>query len=87
MKTFLIKIGKAFNVLKRDGIIRGGKRIVTAFFALFRRVGSGDILFITGGVGDSALYGAHHQAEELTLHGFKCSNHSPGQSFASEIRG
>jgi O-antigen biosynthesis protein len=73
MKTFLIKIGKAFNVLERDGIIRGGKRIVAAFFALFRRVGSGDILFITGGVGDSALFRAHHQSEELTLHGFQCS--------------
>lgn len=73
MKTFLIKIGKAFNVLKRDGIIRGGRRVATAFFALFRRVGSGDILFITGGVGDSALYRAHHQAEELNLRGFRCS--------------
>lgn len=73
MKTFLIKTGKAISVLRREGLINGGKRVASAFFALFRRVGSGDILFITGGVGDSARYRTHHQAEELNLHGFKCS--------------
>ena len=73
MKLLLIKAGKAVNTIKRDGLIRGGKRVGSAFFAMFGRVGSGDILFITGGVGDSALYRAHHQAEELSLHGFKCS--------------
>ena len=70
MKLFLIKIGKAFHTLRREGLFRGGKRVSKAFFALFRRVGSGDILFITGGVGDSALYRAHHVAEELELQGF-----------------
>lgn len=70
MKLFLIKIGKAFHTLRREGLLRGGKRVSTAFFALFRRVGSGDILFITGGVGDSALYRSHHVAEELELQGF-----------------
>jgi len=73
MKLILIKIGKAFSILKRDGLIRGGKRVLSAFFALFRRVAPGDILFVTGGVGDSALYRAHHVAEELEIHGFKCS--------------
>jgi glycosyltransferase involved in cell wall biosynthesis len=71
MKLFLIKIGKAFHTLKREGLWRGGRRVSKAFFALFRRVGSGDVLFITGGVGDSALYRAHHVAEELRLQGFK----------------
>lgn len=33
----------------------------------------GDILFVTAGVGDSALYRAHNQAEELRAHGFKVS--------------
>ncbi|HLB51044.1 MAG TPA: glycosyltransferase [Patescibacteria group bacterium] len=72
MKLFLIKIGKAFHTLKREGVVRGGRRILAAFFALFRRVGSGDILFVTGGVGDSALYRCHHVAEELERHGFHC---------------
>ncbi|HAV11422.1 MAG TPA: hypothetical protein DCX32_02660 [Candidatus Moranbacteria bacterium] len=73
MKLFFIKIGKAWNVLRRDGFANGGRRIVSAFFSLFRFVGKGDILFVTGGVGDSALYRAHHTAEELELQGFKCS--------------
>ena len=71
MNLFLIKIGKAWHTLRREGLCRGGKRVATAFFALFRRVGSGDVLFITGGVGDSALYRAHHVAEELELQGLK----------------
>lgn len=73
MKLFLIKIGKAWGVLKRDGFWNGGRRILSAFFAPFKKVGAGDVLFITGGVGDSALYRTHHVAEELELHGFKCS--------------
>lgn len=73
MNLFLIKIGKAWQTLRRDGISRGGKRILTSFFALFHRVRSGDILFITGGVGDSARYRTTHIAEELTLDGLSCS--------------
>lgn len=73
MKLLLIKAGKAFNTIKRDGLIRGGKRVMTAFLALFGRVKPGDILFITGGVGDSARYRTEHHAEELELQGFKCS--------------
>ncbi len=74
MKLLFIKIGKAFHTLKREGLWRGGRRIVSAFFAMFRRVGSGDILFITGGVGDSARYRTQHVAEELSLQGFRCSS-------------
>lgn len=73
MKLLMIKAGKAWKTLQRDGILSGGKRILAAFFALFRFVGKGDILFITGGVGDSARYRAYHVAEELELNGFKCS--------------
>lgn len=73
MKLFLIKVGKAFKTIQRDGIFKGGKRVSQAFFALFRKVGSGDILFITGGVGDSARYRTQHVAEELETHGLKCS--------------
>ena len=73
MKLLKIKAGKALKTIQRDGIVRGGKRVGAAFFALFGKVGKGDILFVTGGVGDSARYRTGHVAEELRLHGFSCS--------------
>ncbi|MFA5925342.1 MAG: glycosyltransferase family 4 protein [Parcubacteria group bacterium] len=73
MKSWAVKLGKGIGAMKRDGIWRGGKRSVRSFLKLFRRVGSGDILFISSGVGDSAKYRSNRQAEELSLHGFKCS--------------
>ncbi len=73
MKLLLIKAGKAIKTIQRDGIFRGGRRVALAFFALFRRVGEGQILFVTGGVGDSARYRTMHVSEELELNGFKCS--------------
>ena len=73
MKTLLIKAGKAFSALRREGPVKGGKRVASAFFAMFGKVGSGDILFITGGVGDSARYRSWRQAEELAIHAFRCS--------------
>lgn len=73
MKLWFIKLGKALSALRREGLIRGGRRILTSFFALFRKVGSGDILFVTGGLGDSARYRSWHVAEELELQGFKCA--------------
>ncbi len=65
MNLWRIKLGKAWNVLKRDGLWRGGMRVLTAFGQLFRRVRPGDILFISNGVGDSARYRTVHVAEEL----------------------
>lgn len=73
MKLFLIKIGKVWQTFRRDGFVRGGRRIFVAFLALFKRVHPGDILFITGGVGDSARYRTQHVAEELVFRGFACS--------------
>ena len=73
MKSWVIKLGKGIGAMKRDGIWLGGKRSVQSFFKLFGKVGSGDILFISSGVGDSAKYRSERQAEELSLHGFKCS--------------
>jgi len=73
MKTWLVKLGKAWNALEQEGVIRGGKRVMKSFFSQFGRVQPGDILFVTAGVGDSARYRAHNQAEELRLHGFRCS--------------
>ena len=73
MKLLLIKIGKAWNVIKRDGFWRGGKRVILAFFGLFRRVDPGDILFVCNGVGDSARYRTTYVAEELASKGFSVS--------------
>jgi len=73
MKTYLIKAGKALSAVRQDGIVRGGKRVLSAFVSQFGRVRPGDILFVTNGVGDSARYRAHHQKEELENRGFKCS--------------
>ena len=73
MKLLLIKAGKALKTIQREGFLKGGKRVFSAFFALFRVVGSGQILFITGGVGDSARYRTWHVSEELELNDFKCA--------------
>lgn len=73
MKSWAVKLGKGIGAIQREGVWRGGKRSAAAFFKMFRRVGSGDILFISSGVGDSAKYRSERQAEELGLHGFKCS--------------
>lgn len=71
MKLFLIKIGKAWSVLRRDGLQSGSKRVFRAFFGLFRRVHPGDVLFISNGIGDSARYRTRYRAEELELCGLK----------------
>src|SRR6185369_8198722 len=73
MKLLLIKIGKAWNVLKRDGIWDGSKRVAVAFIGLFRKVEPGDVLFISNGVGDSAHYRTTKVAEELRYHDIKTS--------------
>ncbi len=73
MKLLLIKIGKAWSVIRRDGVLRGGKRVLKAFVGLFKGVQPGDILFITNGVGDSARYRTEPIAETLKRQGFTAS--------------
>ncbi|MEK7181875.1 MAG: glycosyltransferase [Patescibacteria group bacterium] len=73
MKLFLIKLGKAWSVIRRDGLLRGSSRVLSAFGLLFRKVEPGDVLFVSNGVGDSARYRTSHVAEELSFHGFKAS--------------
>ena len=70
MRLMLIKIGKIWSVLRRDGLLRGGRRVLSACMALFKRVKPGDILFVTGGVGDSARYRTTNVSETLKVHGF-----------------
>lgn len=73
MGLFWINIGKAWSMLREEGIVRGGKRVCSYAARLFSRVPPGDVLIVTGGVGDSARYRAHHVAEELNLHGIRAS--------------
>ena len=87
MNLWLIKFGKALSALRREGLFRGGKRIFLSFMALFRRVGSGDVLFITGGLGDSARYRTEHVAEALELHGLKTSVTVQDNPFLSRYAG
>jgi len=76
MKLLLIKIGKAIKVLKHDGFFMGSTRIMKYLINFFKTIfsrKSGDILIITGGLGDSALYMSRHYADELNNNGLKCS--------------
>lgn len=75
MKSFLIKLGKAWSTIRREGLWKAGRRIASALSAqrAMRRVEAGDILIITNGVGDSARYRARHVAEELRHNGFRAS--------------
>ncbi|MDP1884137.1 MAG: glycosyltransferase [Candidatus Moranbacteria bacterium] len=73
MKSLLVKFGKARLILERNGWW-GGARIIAGYLRTFIKaffVGSGDVLFISSGVGDSAYYRAYNPAEELRIHGFK----------------
>lgn len=72
--TFSRYIGKIISVIKQEGFFVAVKKIFLALFSIFRPVKNGDILFISSGmVGDSSRYRVLNVAEELQLHGFKCS--------------
>ncbi|EKE11343.1 MAG: group 1 glycosyl transferase [uncultured bacterium] len=76
MKLMLIKIGKVFTTIRRDGIVVGLRRTFgygIIFLKNLFNFSSGDVLIITGGVGDSAHYRAYNQAEELNLHGIRAA--------------
>lgn len=73
MKLILIKIGKAWRVLRNEGIVHGMKRIVPAGLELFARVRPADVLFIAGGVGDSSHFRTKFVAEELGFQGITSS--------------
>ncbi len=86
MKLVFIKIGKAFSTLKREGIFWGGKRVARAIGGILihsLKPKKGDILFISGGVGDSALYRTEHVAEELRFNGFVCATTVQDDPFLS----
>jgi len=74
MKPLLIKIGKSWNVIKREGIFHGGKRVlifIVNFAKTILKPKRGDVLFITAGVGDVTRYRVINYSEELNTHGTK----------------
>lgn len=76
MQSFKIRLGKAINLLKNEGIIGGTGKVFKYLLIFIKSIfvlEKGDILFITNGVGDSARYRTRNVAEELELHGFHCS--------------
>lgn len=73
MDAWLIKLGKAWSAMRREGVFRGGKRVLASISVLFRRVEAGDVLFVASGAGDSARYRCEHIAESLRFKGFRAS--------------
>ncbi|MEK7598578.1 MAG: glycosyltransferase [Patescibacteria group bacterium] len=76
MKSFFVKIGKVTNSIRKEGVFRGGQKVagyLGVFLKSLVEKKTGDILFITGGVGDSARYRAFNVTEELNLHGLSAS--------------
>lgn len=76
-------LGKIQSLLRSEGVFPGGKRILAGALRLVRPIGSGDILFVASGIGDSARYRCDHVAEMLRLRGFAVvvtSQDSPGLS-------
>lgn len=74
MKNFLIKIGKIKSILERDGFWSGMKHVSEKGWRLLKEIlnfSRGDIIFISSGVGDSAVYRTKYVAEELRLYGLK----------------
>lgn len=73
MKSFWIKLGKSCLLWQRSGFWGGAKILFEYALVFFKAffVRSGEVLFISGGVGDSAHYRAYNPAEELRLYGFK----------------
>ncbi|PIP28351.1 MAG: hypothetical protein COX29_01735 [Candidatus Moranbacteria bacterium CG23_combo_of_CG06-09_8_20_14_all_35_22] len=75
MKTFLIRFNKALRILQENGFF-GGVKIGLEYLKNYLRsflVGSGDVIFVTGGVGDKAHFRAFGVVEELRMHNFKCA--------------
>lgn len=73
MKIWLARVGKIINSIRRDGIVSTSRTVLNSVRTLFQKVAPGDVLFVTGGVGRSAAYRCHNQAEELNEHGIEAS--------------
>ena len=73
-KTWARYINKIILVVRQEGFFTAVKKLFLVLFNILYPVKNGDILFISSGlVGDSSRYRVLNVAEELQLHGFKCS--------------
>ncbi len=70
MDRIFNKIGKVWSMIRQDGLFNSISRILKMMRVLFKSTGNGEVLIITSGLGDSALYRGRHVAEELSEHGF-----------------
>ncbi len=70
MTQILSKIGKVVSLIRREGFVSAFRRVITFVAGSLHRVGSGQILYINGGLGDNALYRGRHIVEELQQRGF-----------------
>lgn len=70
MKQLGIKIGKVRSLIKQEGFSGATKSMSKMLGSSISTVGSGQILYISGGYGGSARYRAAHIVEELNARGF-----------------
>lgn len=73
MKLFLIKIGQVARRLREEGMLSGIRNVASMLLRVLRPVRPADVLFVSGGAGDSALYRAYHVAEALESQGVSAS--------------
>ncbi len=73
MSRTLSKVGKVWSVIRRDGLWHALRHAWWLWRDAQTTVTSGQVLFVTSGIGDSALYRGRHVAEELRNHGFDAS--------------
>ncbi len=73
MKIWISRFGKVINSIRTDGFLNASLKVKEALGIFNKRVDSGDVLFVTGGVGRSAVYRCHNQAEELNNNNIKAS--------------
>lgn len=73
MKRILTKTGKGLSLIQRDGFGHAIKHAWWLWRESRTQVTEGHVLYVTSGIGDSALYRGHHAAEELRKHDFQVS--------------
>lgn len=73
MDFFWIQIGKAFSALRHDGALSALRKMTIGIWSIIQPFKSGQILFISGGTGDSARYRTEHPAEFLRNNDIKAS--------------
>lgn len=71
MSLLSIQFGKVVSSVRNDGVVLALGRVWSGVWSMVRSIGSGEVLLISGGIGDSARYRTKHVAEFLRNHGIK----------------